>query len=461
MQNSTLHLHNVTAGLHGGGAYCFGDIEVSGRSTWNISNSHALSGNGGGLVIERSLKVSNRATLISRNARAAKTGGGSYAMNSSTLTIQNVTSQKYGGGFYAKRNVVMNSSTVSIQHARTNIVGGGFATAGDVVIAGSDMSIVNAEAEQGGGFEVEGRLYVVRGSTLNLHNATARLHGGGMHCFGEIEVSESSTLNISNSHSLSGNGGGFNTEQGLKVSSGSDLIIRKAMAGKFGGGFFAKGEVTLSSSKVRVQNVAANHGGGFYGEGNLVLADLSTITMFDTRAKVDGGGFVVGGGLTLLSGSISISNSTAVGSGAGGRVDGQVLLSPQTSLDINHTEGNESSSVLEARCLHLRPNSKFVLEGVFGGHALDLRNSDCSRHCANVTFQVAPGAAINASGSLSSGFLSLASCPSEQVRLSGIDLQSWDSSLLTTRPTSVVVDGVSIHYKPSVNNLQILAAQDG
>ena len=120
-------------------------------------------------------------------------------------------------------------------------------------------------------------------------------------------------------------------------------------------------------------------------------------------------------------------------------------------------EGIANSSVLEASCLHLKDSSRIHLEDVFGGHGVKLQN--ICRVCPN-TFHVAADSALVASGHLSSGFLSIATWPQEQVRLSGITLHSWSSSLLSSRPSYVVVDQVSIDYKPPVNNMHVVAAEE-
>jgi len=117
--------------------------------------------------------------------------------------------------------------------------------------------------------------------------------------------------------------------------------------------------------------------------------------------------------------------------------------------------------VLAAGCLHLHDRSQILFEDALGGHGVELQNSGCSDVCSNSTFYVEADAALNASGRLSSGFLSLASCPKEKVRLSGIHLHSWSSALLSTRPSSVVVDQVTIDYEPPIDNLRVLAAKDG
>eukprot|EP00435_Cladocopium_sp_Y103_P002100 s757_g1.t1 len=243
------------------------------------------------------------------------------------------------------------------------------------------------------------------------------------------------------------------------MSTGSRLVIRNATAGKYGGGFYAKGKTLISRSTISIQNATARQrGGGF--SGAVAAIKESTITMFSIHAGADGGAFSVLG-LTLHRSSMWVSNSTALGSGSIGHVDGQVLLSSQSTLVVKHARGREGSRVLAASCLHVRDGSHILFEGVIGGHGLELDNSRCSSVCSNITFDVAADAALNASGRLSSGLLSLASCPKEKVRLSGIHLHSWSSALLSTRPSSVGVGQVTINYEPPIDNLQVLAAKDG
>ena len=311
-----------------------------------------------------------------------------------------------------------------------------------------------------GGFHSDGRLQVTKSSCVSLQNVTAQNFGGGFDALGGAEIAGNSTINISNSRAEFGSGGGLATEKGLKVSTGSRLIVRNAFAGKSGGGFYARGRTLISSSTVGIQDARAQQfGAGFCAEGVAVFK-ASTAAMFSTHAGADGGAFAALR-LFLHGSSMSIGNSTAAGSGSGGRADGLVLLSAQSTLVVKHAQGLGKSSVLAASCLHLRDRSQALFEGVVGGHGVELKNSGCSALCLNSTFHVAEDAALNASGRLSSGFLSLAACPKEKVRLSGIHLRSWSSALLSTRPSSVVVDQVSVDYEPPVHNLQVLAAKDG
>ena len=136
----------------------------------------------------------------------------------------------------------------------------------------------------------------------------------------------------------------------------------------------------------------------------------SIVASFSTHAGAGGGAFSVFG-LTLHRSSMSISNSTALGSGSSARADGQVLLLSQSNLMVKDAQGQENSSVLAASCLHLRDRSQVLFDGLVGGHGVELQNNGSSALCSNSTFHVAEDAALNASGRLSSGFLSPCSLP--------------------------------------------------
>ncbi|CAL1141136.1 unnamed protein product [Cladocopium goreaui] len=495
--SSVVSLQNVIAGTNGGGFLALGEVEIAGNSTVHISNSRAETGAGGGFGTAKGLQVSTGSRLIIRNATTGSHGGGLYAFGKiaisshstvkisnsrapagsgggfftekglkvstgSRLVIRNATAGRQGGGFYAaKGKTTISRSTVSIQNATAKHYGGGFCAVDEVVIDEmSSVSISTSRSRFGGGFHTNRRLQVTNSSFVSLQNVTAQKYGGGFHAIGEVEIAGNSTVKISNSHAEAGSGGGFFTEKGLKVSNGSRLIIRNAAAGNYGGGFYAKGKTLISRSTINIQNATARQlGGGFSAEGVAVIQD-STVAMFSTDAGADGGAFSVFG-LTLHRSQLSVSHSTAAGSGSGGRADGQVLLSSESNLVVKDAQGLDNSNVLTAACLHLRDRSHILFEDAVGGHGVELQNSGCSAVCSNSTFHVAEDAALNASGRLSSGLLSLAACPKEKVRLSGIHLRSWSSALLSTRPSSVVVDQVSVEYEPPVNNLQVLAAKDG
>ena len=185
------HHSNATAGNFGGGFYARGEVEIAGSSTVKISNSRAEAGNGGGFDTEKGLKVSTGSRLIIRNATAGSDGGGFYALGEVEIA---------------------GNSTVKISTSRS-------------------WSRKRWRFWHWKGLEGVQRL------KTHYSECDSWKHGGGFFAWGETVIAESSTINIFNSHAESGTGGGFDTQKGLKVSTGSRLIIRNATAGSSGGRF--------------------------------------------------------------------------------------------------------------------------------------------------------------------------------------------------------------------------------
>jgi len=270
-----------------------------------------------------------------------------------------------------------------------------------------------------------------------------------------------STLSIANSHAVSktGVGGGIVTQKNLQVIDSSTLQIYNATAAS-GGGFSAQKGLTITDrSTIALSGTRAEvAGGGFYA-GLASLTD-SEMIIKDATAGGHGGAFTLMLGLTLKNASLIVRNSTALGSAA--LVHGPLMVSSFSRVVLQHAKAGKNSSVLAASCLQLDPQAAVLLEDVAGGHGLHLDNDACSSDCSNGTFQVDSGAALNASGrlSLGLGLLFMQTCQSETGRLSGIHLHSWSGPLLSTSPSRVVIDDVTIDYKPPFINLEIVAAKE-
>ncbi|CAE7288505.1 pmpB, partial [Symbiodinium sp. CCMP2456] len=164
--------------------------------------------------------------------------------------------------------------------------------------------------------------------------------------------------------------------------------------------------------------------------------------------------------LSLDGGLLVVSDSRANGKGSAGFVQDRILVGGGSSLHVHHAVGGDLSSVVAAGCLQLSPGATVLLQDVVGGHGFGLENADCPADCANRTFEIAAGASLKASGHLSSGFLSMNTCPLEVVHLSDIHLQSWSSPLLSTPVHQVVVRDVSISYAPPLHDVLVLATTD-
>ena len=468
---SNLVIDTAKAGKDGGGILAKGEVVVAGMSTLSIANSHAVSktGLGGGFGTDKNLQVTSSSTLQILNVTAGY-GGGLWVggkvelLGKSNLVIDTAKAGKDGGGILAKGEVVVaGMSTLSIanSHAVSKTgLGGGFGT--DMylqVTSSSTLQIRNVTAGYGGGLWVGGKVELLGKSNLVIDTAKAGKDGGGILAKGEVVVAGMSTLSIANSHAVSktGLGGGFGTDMYLQVTNSSTVQIYNATAAS-GGGFSAQQGLTVTDrSTIALSGTRAEvTGSGFYA-GLASLTD-SEMIIKDATAGGDGGAFTLMFGLTLKNASLVVRNSTSMGSA--GLVHGPLMVSSCSRVVLQHAKCGENSSVLAASCLQLDPQAAVLLEEVAGGHGLHLDNDACSSDCSNGTFQVDSVAALNASGRLSFGLLFMQTCGSETVRLAGIHLDSWSGPLLSTSPSRVVIDHVTIDYKPPFSNLEIVAAKE-
>ena len=97
---------------------------------------------------------------------------------------------------------------------------------------------------------------------------------GGFYAFGEIVIS-SSTLSISRSRSAE-KGGGFATDSYLEVTNGSFVSLQNVTAGSHGGGFYALGEIVIAGSYISNSHAESGSGGGFDTEKGLKVSLLKT-----------------------------------------------------------------------------------------------------------------------------------------------------------------------------------------
>ena len=149
INSSTLSVQNARAGISGGGFLAQKDVNITGMSKVEISDSQAVFGHGGGFVPAKGLQLTE----------------------GSAIFIENATAGGKGGAAYSEGNVVINSSNVSIQNATAGTHGGGFHFGGLNMYNGF-MVINNSQAKQtsSGGF-VDNRALLTSQSQLVVRHA--------------------------------------------------------------------------------------------------------------------------------------------------------------------------------------------------------------------------------------------------------------------------------------------------
>ena len=361
-------------------------------------------------------------------------------------------------GFSARSFQVTRASALVIRSAEAEESGGGFAATGDVSVSENSTVRISdcfAKSQDGGGFSTEQSLRISDGATVSIQNTTAGGRGGGFATFQEAVVSGQSRVMTADCHANSASGGGLFVGGGLRVFGSSAISFLNASAGQHGGGFYVE-DLAVSSSTISMSRTTAGADGGGFAAGAATLTD-SNISVHLASAGRDGGAFAARSGMAIRNGSMDIRNTTASRTFSAGRVHGQLLVANGSRLRVRDAEGTEVSSVLGAACLEVGRRSALTMTGAVGGHGLTLSNGNCSSSCANRTLRVAEDAALNASGRLGLGLLSMAACQSEVVRMSGIQLHSWYGPLLSTRTEHAVIDGIRIEYQTLPREVLVLA----
>ncbi|CAE7594077.1 pmpB [Symbiodinium natans] len=505
--NSSVRMDNVAAGNIGAGLYTEGDVSVLGSS--NITIQNGVADSCGGIRAGGKLLVSNGSAVEVGNSTVKTSAGGLYA-SALAVTLQSrmsisqcVAVAGHSGGFWTGSLQVSQGSIIRVRETKALVDAGGFTARDGVEVAshsrvwisdshalkGSGGGLLAAKlslsesstvvvqtasaGKNGGGVYVCGCLLgsskvedsevmvITTRSSLSIQNAVATLSGGGLAASGTVVVSDKALLETRDSRAIKGDGGGCGLSS-LLMTGDSSINIQNATAGYTGGGLHVGERLLVDASTLNVSGAsAARAGGGIYVANATLRGDFAA-NLRNVAAGHDGGGFWARDAL-VLDGTMVISNATANGTAVAGRAQGQVRLEPGSQLLIRNAAGDPASSILAAGCMQLSPAAALLMEAVTGGHGLDLQNADCSI-CANQTLEVADGAFLNASGelsSLSSGFLSMATCLHERVRLSGIHLQSWSSPLLSTRADHVTVEDVHIDYAPPLREVLVLATEVG
>ncbi|MEL7500496.1 MAG: hypothetical protein AAFN77_23085 [Planctomycetota bacterium] len=312
------------------------DSQVGTSTFGNVAGPAASAnpGNGGGVYVS-----SASSTVVIDNTQvvgntAASEGGGLWNMAGSDLIVRNNSvissnaangnsSDEGGGGIFNNGGrVFLTSSTVTNNDATgTSGSGGGiFSTAGVINANATDVS-ANSAGRAGGGIEiVDGTLYVtnstISGNDVGVDFAATPGNGGGIHSTGTATLVFQTGTEINNNVAAAEGGG-------LWVSATSTALIRGDsevrlnvasgdQADQGGGGIFNNGGgVYVVGSLINSNQAdgASGSGGGILSvDGNVVLN--STILSANLAVRA-------GGGVELIDGFFSMTNSTMSTNNAG------------------------------------------------------------------------------------------------------------------------------------------------
>ncbi|CAE7260815.1 pmpB [Symbiodinium microadriaticum] len=394
---SVISIDNATAGLHAGGFHTGrnGRILVTGHSKMRIADCRGGNGHGGGFFTDR-LQVSDHGAVTIRNCSAGgdSDGGGFYAQfgqdkteaavvlaDSSTLSIH-ATNASYAGGFSTPGQVVIASnSMLRISESHASTFSGGFSSSTLQVIDHSAVFIENVTAAQEiGGFTAGQGLVVSNGSEISIRRAVVEKSRAGFASFGPIVVAKNSQISVSDSFARNGCCGGFSVRQELagalaavQVTGGSTISISNTAARLEGGGFAARrGDIVVNNgSKITIRNTASSssYGGGFSAEQGVLVSNNSLITIRDSTSREHSGGFCSKRLEVTSRSAVQIERTQAGGSGGGFSADDAVVAgqSKVTVSDSHAIEG--SGGGFQTAKLYLESNSSIDLRTTSAGNS--------------------------------------------------------------------------------------------
>ena len=243
------------------------------------NDSIGVIGEGGGLFIGDTSRVTITNSLITGNSATAVGGGISSSLESTVTLIDSEVSNNQagnnGGGIISRsNNFTIVNSLITGNSATGATSGNTFARGGGIVVAYGATNIINTtiaenSSQEGGGIAVTNAEANIHSSTIS--NNTSSNSGGG------IDVIESSRdrqplVTVANS-TISGNvsgsfGGGVYFNYSTLFENGADVVIS-----------IENSTITNNTANTNIDNITGGAGGGIgTGQSNRIAVQNSIVT---------------------------------------------------------------------------------------------------------------------------------------------------------------------------------------
>ena len=375
--------NNATAG---NGGSIFSELAVTVTGSLTANNNSATNGNGGAIYAVTG-DVSVAGSLTGSNNIAGLSGGVIFA-NSGNVTVSddvNLTGNHANGGDGGAIDAVNGAVSLAATSGNVSLMnnvagdGGAVAASGDVLVGntGGTVAITHNTASINGGAIASGGATMLTGSAITLSNNTATGNGGGIYSAQAVTVIGPLTANSNTA--TNGNGGAINAQAG-GVTVTESLVANSNVAGSSGGAVYAlAGDVTAtadismdhnratggdggaidvvaggvnlataSGSASLTNNFAGGSGGGINASGDVTLGSANgTLTLTGNTAGLNGGAIASAGATTLTGSAIMLSGNTAT-AGAGGAVftAGDFTLAPGSNVAISGNSAGTQGGAL-------------------------------------------------------------------------------------------------------------------
>lgn len=232
--------------------------------------------------------------------------GGMLVVTNSTFT--NITSSQPGGGIVNTHFGVLNVENSTFSGITTSAGGGGlYSQSGTVTVTNSIFS--GNRAGDGGGIRNDGTMTVTN-SAFSENTGSASFGGGGIYNSGTMTIENS----IFSGNTYNGPGGGISNVKTLTIRNSAFSSNRSTGGSAGGGGLYNSGS---SSNMIVANSTFSGNGTTSSGGGGGITVVTGTVKVTNSTFSGNSSGSAGGGGIRNSGGTLNVTNSTFSGNSGG------------------------------------------------------------------------------------------------------------------------------------------------
>ena len=328
---------------YGGAINSDGNVTIADNAQVVFQGNHAFSG--GGAIASNSLDqhvIISIAGSVQFINNCANTWGGAIVTSQANITIANNAQVIFQGncapigGAIDSNQLLTIAGSVQFINNNADQAGGAIYSNGKMTIAYNAQVVFQGNHAEYGGAIVSGQHVTIAGSVQFINNSA---YQGGAIAGGNITIADNAQVLFECNHAEYG--GAISSDQhvtiagsvqfinnsaayhgGAVASDGDMTLVDNALvvfqgnhAKTFGGALFSLQPVTIAGS-VQFINNSAYQGGAIHSSGSMTIAENAQVLFDCNRADHAGGAMVIYSNLLQLTGSVQLTNNTAVIGGA-------------------------------------------------------------------------------------------------------------------------------------------------
>ena len=346
----------------GGGIYNDGKLDMEG----GFVSENGAEGAGGGIFCdENSNEVTLTNVVIDKNEAKDGTNGGGIdthvPMTIDGCSIRENTSGDNGGGLYvdaASKTVTVTNTDIA-DNVSADDGGGIYIMRGNVNMTGG--SVTGSSADDGGGVYVTSNTGFTANGARICENKTIVHDGAGILNKGQMTLEN---CEVSNNTAKRHAGGIWNNASGKTTTITNTHIDGNTAEENSGGGIFLQAGI-IEMTNGSVSGNTSKDGGGLFITENTSFKATGTQINKNKSTKLDGGGLVCKGLLTLTECEVSENKSKVSGGGIWYNNSGKEATITDTHIDGNVTTENGGGIYLKDGAIRMTGTSlsKSTLSG--------------------------------------------------------------------------------------------------